>query len=253
MVSESSLSKQEGIGSNSDKPEKSEEDFMRILNEYRDLLEIQALEREELLIKVDDLSKQSENANQIDSKMDHLLNLLLDIRQQIGSITDNNPELPSQFASEINVVASDDQIKELSDEIEIKGEALDTQIGHLQNQLEDTRSEIIDKNLYIEKLNSQIQILADEKVQLILKLEELTNIANSWNKNIDLLQKLAKSDPRYKTINTLKKHGRLSEIQLAFSMGTSISQVRKYAEDLIDLGLVQKDKLGRYVWVGKNE
>ena len=253
MVSESSLSNQDGIERNPEKTKKSEEEFMTILNEYRGLLDVQAGEREELLIKVDDLSKQSESANQMDSKMDHLLNLLLDIRQQIGSITDNNPELPTRFTSEMNVMASDEQIKELSDEIEMKGEALDGQIDLLQNQLKDTRSEIIDKNLYIENLNNQIQILADEKVQLILKLEELTNIANSWNKNIDLLQKLAKSDPRYKTINTLKKHGRLSEIQLAFSMGTSISQVRKYAEDLTNLGLVQKDKLGRYVWVGKNE
>ena len=103
MVSESSLSNQDGIERDPDKAKKSEEDFMRILNEYRDLLEIQAVEREELLTKVDDLSKQSDNASQIDSKMDHLLNLLLDIRQQIGSITDNNPELPAKFASEMSV------------------------------------------------------------------------------------------------------------------------------------------------------
>ncbi|NHJ31609.1 MAG: hypothetical protein FK732_01985 [Asgard group archaeon] len=98
----------------------------------------------------------------------------------------------------------------------------------------------------------KLESVSDEKERLIVQLESLNSTISSWQGQLGLLQKLAASDPRYKVIGALKKHGSLSDIQLAFTMGTSIAQIRKYIDDLRELELVKKDNSGRYMWIGQD-
>lgn len=231
---------------------KEEAEIRKILNDYWELLDIQKKERENLVLKVDEISSRVNDEAELTNKMDHLVTLLLDIKQQISSLytpSRGPPVAPDTPKSKI--MATDKQIDELSREVERRAELLDSEIATIQNTLKEREDEIMQKDLYIEELNNEIQVLANEKQQLLSKLEELNSVTSSKAGQLDLLQKLAESDPRYKAIDTLKRHGSLSEIQLAFSMGTSITQVRKYMDDLIKLGLVKKNKGGRFVWIGK--
>lgn len=224
-------------------------ELKKILDSYRVLLDNQASERNLLLEKVNEITLASENVLQMDTKMDSLVNLLLDIKQQIIAISTIKSEI--KIPENDNNKLDDKKIESVVKEVEREGEFLLTEISELKDKIENNEIEIVEKDKFINELNDQLELLAFEKSQLISKVENLNSLTEQWGEEIDLLQKLAVSDPRYKAIDTLKKHGSLSEIQLAFSMGTSIDQVKRYAEDLIKLQLIRRDSSGRYVWIGR--
>ncbi len=238
-----SSSSSDGINENGD-------DIKHILENYKKLLKNQSIERNLLLDKVNEITQASKNVSQMDHKMDNLVKLLLDIKQQIVAI--------SSIKSEIKIPNNDSlidekQLEDIAVKIEEEGIDLSEKIINLQNELNSKERMIIEKDNFITELNEQLELLAFEKSQLVSKLNNLNEVTAEWNEQINMLQKLAVSDPRYKAIDTLKKHGMLSEIQLAFSMGTSIGQVKRYADDLIKLNLIKRDNNGRYVWIGENE
>lgn len=230
------------------KPEKIG-DIHKILSNYRKLLENQAKERDLLLRKVDEISVASKNTSQIDSKMNNLVKLLMDIKQQVIAISSLKSEI--EFNESLGGGLLDDkEIESVAIQVEEEEKDLSDKISILEEEIEFKETLIDKKDDYITELNEQLELLAFEKSQLISKLDELSKETSEWGEQIDLLQKLAVSDPRYKAIDTLKKHGTLSEIQLAFSMGTSIGQVKRYAEDLIKLELIKRDSTGKYIWIG---
>lgn len=224
-------------------------ELQKILDSYKVLLDNQASERNLLLEKVNEITLASENVVQMDTKMDSLVNLLLDIKEQIIAISTIKSEIkiPENSSNRLD----DKKIESVVKEVEREGEFLLSEISELKGKIESNEIEIVEKDIFINELNDQLELLAFEKSQLISKVENLNSLTEQWGEEIDLLQKLAVSDPRYKAIDTLKKHGSLSEIQLAFSMGTSIGQVKRYAEDLIKLQLIRRDSSGRYVWIGR--
>ncbi len=236
--------------SDTDEIKSDEDKLSQLLENYQELLAAQAEERKRLLEKVNELAVKSEKVGLLDNKIESLTKLLLDIKEQINAISDKNSKTISPVKSS-KVVASDEDIDHLSSEIEAKGKEMDERIEILEQLLEQKLAEGKEKDMHIEQLNERVKQLSREKNELAKKLEELSAVTSTWSGQLDLLQKLAKSDPRYKAIETLKRHGTLSDIQLAFSMGASIIQVKKYVEDLINLGLVKKDKVGRYMWIGK--
>ena len=234
---------------NSNRYESAEsKDLKKILDNYKVLLDNQASERNLLLEKVNEITLASENVSQMDSKMDSLVNLLLDIKQQIIAIS----SIKSEIKVADNDKLDDKKIESVVKEVEKEGELLINEISGLKDKIANNEKEILEKDKFINELNDQLELLAFEKSQLISKVENLNTLTEEWGEEIDLLQKLAVSDPRYKAIDTLKKHGSLSEIQLAFSMGTSIGQVKRYADDLIKLELIRRDTSGRYVWIGSD-
>lgn len=234
-----------------------EEDLDLVIDEYRELLEIQAEERDGLLSQVEELSSQTDGVNLLDNKLDHLISLLQDVRNQISALSTASSTLITNSVEKNfeppHILAKEEEIEILEKEINKRAEFLDNKIKELTETLDFKQSEVNQKDEYIEQLNIKLETLASEKEQLANRLESLNSISDQWKGQLDLFQKLARTDPRYKTIDTLKRHGTLSEIQLAFSMGITINQIRKYAEDLIKLNLVQRDQMGRYKWVGKEE
>lgn len=237
-----------------------------ILGEYKGLLELQATERQELLRQVDNLTQKAGNIDNLDNKIEHLVNLLTELREQISALatavpTEINTEIkekkqlvvPSveKYINKPKFVASEEEIKSLSKEIETEATTLDEDINALTTLVDNKSEELREKDTHIEKLNVDLESITDEKIRLAAQLESLNSVIGSWQGQLSLLQKLAASDPRYKVIAALKKHGSLSDIQLAFTMGTSIGQIRKYIDYLRELELVRRDNSGRYVWIGK--
>ncbi|MFV2014232.1 MAG: hypothetical protein ACC656_02290 [Candidatus Heimdallarchaeota archaeon] len=237
-----------------------------ILGEYKELLELQSTERQELLRQVDNLTQKTGDLSQLDNKIEHLVNLLAEIREQISAIATSVPpeintevktkkqlEVPNveQYINKPKLIASEEEIDSLAKEIESEATDLDEDINALTNLLENKTDELREKDINIEELNIELDSVSDEKERLASQLESLNSVIGSWEGQLNLLQKLAASDPRYKVIAALKKHGSLSDIQLAFTMGTSIGQIRKYIDDLRELELVRRDNSGRYVWIGK--
>ena len=232
-----------------------DEDLNSILEEYETLSNAQQTERQELLQRIDELTQRTQSLDNLDGKLEQFTSLLLDIRAQIAGITSSEGgsrrihSPPSDPAS--SVVASDKEIMELSTEVERKSKDLNDEIDSLSHLLDKKKKEIKEKDLNIEELNDRLELLTDEKGRLASELEQINSTLDSWRNQLELLQKLAASDPRYRVIESLKKHGTLSDIQLAFTMGTSINQLRKYIDDLIDLKLVKKAPNGRFVWTGR--
>lgn len=247
-----------------------EEKLTEIISEYKELLDSQAVERKDLLTQVDNLAERTKHIDQIDSKIEHLVDLLTDIKGQISALSaiddsgiqeDNSTKtdkkkisVPSvePFLSPPEVATSKEEVEDFSKEIEEKTIDLDEDIKTLSELLDAKTLEIKQKDTFIAEINLRYENISDEKERLIVQLESLNSTIESWHGQLSLLQKLASSDPRYKVIGALKKHGSLSDIQLAFTMGTSIAQIRKYIDDLRDLELVRKDSSGRYTWSGQN-
>lgn len=247
-------------------PESSDKKLLAILGEYKDLLEFQAEERNQLLNQVETLTEKTDDINHIDNKLESLVSLLADIKNQISALSNAVPSkivpdelskvastIPSveKYIPKSAVLASEDDINSLSDDILTEADNLENDVVSLQGLIDTKVEELKEKDLFIEGQNQKLQGVTDEKERLALQLESMNSVIGSWQGQLNLLQKLAASDPRYKVIGSLKKHGSLSDIQLAFTMGTSISQIRKYIEDLKELELVRKDSTGRYIWVGQ--
>lgn len=244
----------------------SEGKLLIILSEYKELLEYQADERKQLLNQVETLSDKTGEIDHIDKKLESLVNLLADIKNQISALSTtvpskivgetqtNSTKVPSvqPFINKPAVLASENEITDLSEDIINEADDLDNDVDSLNTLISSKQEEIQEKDVFIEQLNTKLQGITDEKERLALQLESMNSVIGSWQGQLNLLQKLAASDPRYKVIGALKKHGSLSDIQLAFTMGTSISQIRKYIEDLKELELVRKDATGRYEWVGQS-
>ncbi|MHA2098428.1 MAG: hypothetical protein ACW99A_07060 [Candidatus Kariarchaeaceae archaeon] len=237
-----------------------------ILVEYKDLLELQASERQDLLKQVDNLTHKAGSIDNLDNKIENLVGLLSDIREQISALSTTVPpdiktkvddtkqfRVPGvdQYINKPKVIATEEEVEGLEKDIQQAAENLDDEINALTNLVENKSDELRERDLHIEKLNDQLEGVSDEKERLASQLESLNSVIGSWQGQLSLLQKLAASDPRYKVIAALKKHGSLSDIQLAFTMGTSIGQIRKYIDDLKELELVRRDNTGRYVWIGK--
>jgi chromosome segregation ATPase len=230
------------------------DNIQTIIDDYQNLIEIQNQERKELLEKIDQLTHRTNEIENIDSRMQQFSALLMDIRQQIAALskTKSLPVPKTSSTPKTNVLASQEEIDRLSKEVELKSTDLDQEISELMSMLDQKREEVNHKDVLISELNEKLDLLSEEKGRLAEELENLNSVIDSWKNQLDLLQKLAASDPRYRVIAALKKHGSLSDIQLAFTMGTSINQLRKYIEDLVELELVARNNAGRYVWIGKD-
>lgn len=210
----------------------------QILSDYRGLLEKQSEEREKLLQEVEKLSKEAANVQSLDQKVENLTSLLLEMKNQLGTLKQS--EIPQKIDESV-LKDRKNKKKDLDNEIKVLTELLKTK-----------KEEVMEKDREISSLNEKMELLQNEKSQLVSKIEKLNEIIDSWKSQLDLLEKLALTDPRYKIIGTLKKHGGLTEIQLAFTLGSSIMQVKKFVAELKELGMISVDNMGRLVWKGEN-
>jgi hypothetical protein len=214
-----------------------------ILNEYYDLIKKQSNERDILLERIDYLISQSKQSEELNEKVSNILKLLQELRNQY-SVPTNTPPVPKSV-----VKVEEDEVNQLPQGLNPE---LRVELELLNNLLTSKKEEVLEKDLAINELNTELETITNEKEELIEELEKMNQVIESWKTQIELLEKLAATDPRYRIIGALKKHDTLTEIQLAFSLGTSVMQIRKFVNDLKELGLVAIDRSGKLKWIGKN-
>jgi len=92
---------------------------------------------------------------------------------------------------------------------------------------------------YIELESASIYRMLDE-------ISELQNLANQYQKKLKAFELFAKDDPKFKTIEILKKYNNvISIIQLSNMIGTSTYQTRKILQELIEFGMIDPvDEMG---------
>lgn len=208
----------------------------KVLDEYYSLLKKQDYERKLLLDQINQLIT-AYNDSSMNEKSTGILEILREIKQQFESGG------KKQKSDENNIKTS-------TSEIEIKFvEQLPPEIQVLHDLLESKREEVLEKDQLIVEYNSEIESISAEKNSLIIELEKLNRIIESWKSQHEMLESMAKNDPRFLMIEALKSHDKLTEIQLAFALGTSISQIRRFTSDLLDMELVKIEKDGRIRWI----
>ncbi|MCH8908214.1 MAG: hypothetical protein IH840_14085, partial [Candidatus Heimdallarchaeota archaeon] len=198
-------------------PESSDKKLLAILGEYKDLLEFQAEERNQLLNQVETLTEKTDDINHIDNKLESLVSLLADIKNQISALSNAVPSkivpdelskvastIPSveKYIPKSAVLASEDDINSLSDDILTEADNLENDVVSLQDLIDTKVEELKEKDLFIETQNQKLEGVTDEKERLALQLESMNSVIGSWQGQLNLLQKLAASDPRYKVIGS---------------------------------------------------
>jgi len=208
----------------------------KVLDEYYSLLKKQDNERKLLLDQINQLIT-AYNDPSMNGKGSGILEILMEIKQQFESGG------KKQKSDENNIKTSTSEI-----EIEFV-EQLPPEIQVLHDLLESKKEEVLEKDQLIVEYNSEIESISTEKNSLIIELEKLNRIIESWKSQLEMLESMAKNDPRFRMIEALKSHDKLTEIQLAFALGTSISQIRRFISDLLDMELVKIEKDGRIRWI----
>lgn len=207
-----------------------------VLQEYAKLLQKQSEEREVLLEQIERLLVQAHLAENVDTKVDNILKLLLELKHQYLG---HEPQAPP--------------LENPAPQVTITKDSGDEEVKVLVDLLDEKKEEVSDKDNEIATLNEELERLAIEKSSLVGELEKLNQVIDNWKSQVNILEKLASSDPRYKIIRALRQHDALTEIQLAFTLGSSIMQIRKFVADLTELNLIQRRKDGKLIWIGGDE
>ncbi len=220
-----------------DFPQGYETTKQNVLEEYYTLLQKQDKERRLLLNQITSLIESYKSSESGNSKNEEILEILKEMKRQFESGGKENQK--ETISIKTSTITPDLEIVEnLPEEIQV-----------LHDLLESKKEEVLEKDRQIVEYNSEIEAIAIEKNSLIVELERLNQVIESWKNQLEMLESMAEGDPRFRMIEALKSHERLTEIQLAFALGTSISQVRKFINDLRDMELIKIEKDGRIRWV----
>ncbi|MHA1114954.1 MAG: hypothetical protein ACTSRR_03320 [Candidatus Heimdallarchaeaceae archaeon] len=91
----------------------------------------------------------------------------------------------------------------------------------------------------IYELSDQVVALSVKKSEIEKELKNLKEEKEQWNKVKEITQKLVSTDPRYKIISMLKQLQSISQMQLSFVLGISLSQTKQYLKELEEIKIVQ--------------
>ncbi len=257
-------------------------DLLRTIKGYKELVKAQQRERELLLSQLDQLTNSSIVDQTILNKIDTLSQLIQSLDQKVskiegtireGSISVNVSE-PSDSQSTLIEQESRDSAPsssvhtsrentELESSTKASSEAetwlqpeeritlLTTEIEELSLRTRELQAEIKRKDELIATLNEKLELLTEERDRLKSELNRLNELVGTWTKNMEVLERLARTDPRYRVFNIVKRNKELNEIQLAFACGLSVSDLRKYVEDLKKIGLVTVSN-SNVKWTGRD-
>ncbi len=237
-------------------------ELLRTIKGYKELVKAQQREREILLEHLSQISNQAVLDGEIFEKLNELSQMVKKLTEKIDSI-DKKVSNSTVVISSANEIKNDSSFeKELEQALtpvdnkilvaaEEKIALLTSEIEKLSNKVRILQNELDKKDETIKTLNQKLELLVEEREQLRNELNRLNRLMMTWEQSISIIEKLAKTDPRYKVLNIVKKNKELNEIQLAFACGLSISELRKYVEDLRKLELVIVDG-SKIKWSGKD-
>ncbi len=257
-------------------------DLLRTIKGYKELVKAQQRERELLLSQLDHLTNSSIVDQTILNKIDALSQLIQSLDQKVskientiqgGAVSISVSEPSDSLGEPVTEESSDSapashgsapaerKALETSSEIspddgvwlqpEERITLLTTEIEELSLRTRELQSEIKRKDELIATLNEKLELLTEERDRLKSELNRLNELVGTWTKNMEVLERLARTDPRYRVFNIVKRNKELNEIQLAFACGLSVSDLRKYVEDLKKIGLVTVSN-SNVKWTGRD-
>ncbi|MCK5140603.1 MAG: hypothetical protein KAQ70_00265 [Candidatus Heimdallarchaeota archaeon] len=141
----------------------------------------------------------------------------------------------SQYPRSRNSLGIEESIlqRELTEEnIANIQETIEKEKGMLKLLLEERES-------LIYELSDQIVTIETEKKELQEKYDQILTDEGKWSKQKEVLERLVTSDPRFNIINLLRRMGVIAPIQLSFVLGVSLSQTKRYINELEKMKILQ--------------
>ncbi len=202
-------------------------------------------------LKVDTTSKVPTKPlpNLIDSRNKFEVESVIDIIKDV--VNESNElllsEIKSEFYKLLNFLSGSYDVKgqqKLLEEIKTEMEK-GSESDH-KDKIDSEKSAYIGSLLsIIEEREQLIYELSDQIVSLSVRNKELKSKLDELDKKIELISKsnsimksLLSTDPKYKIINMLKKLHSIDLMQLSFVLGISLSQTKKYVNDLSSTKIV---------------
>ncbi len=96
----------------------------------------------------------------------------------------------------------------------------------------------------IYELSDQIVAIEAEKKIIQDKIKLIDEEKSKWINQKNILERLVTTDPRFNVINLLRRMGVIAPIQLSFVLGVSLSQTKKYIQELEGMKILQVNEDG---------
>jgi len=96
-----------------------------------------------------------------------------------------------------------------------------------------------ERETLIYELSDQVVAIETEKKELQEKLDQVLADKGKWSQQKEVLERLVTSDPRFNIISLLRRMGVIAPIQLSFVLGVSLSQTKRYINELEKMKILQ--------------
>lgn len=96
----------------------------------------------------------------------------------------------------------------------------------------------------IYELSDQIVAIEAEKKIIQDKIKQINEEKIKWTNQKTVLERLVTTDPRFNVINLLRRMGVIAPIQLSFVLGVSLSQTKKYIQELEGMKILKENEDG---------
>ncbi|MHA1303282.1 MAG: hypothetical protein ACTSQE_00340 [Candidatus Heimdallarchaeaceae archaeon] len=228
--------------------EKILEQISKLTEEIKGLKEKIQKQEENQRLRNGDIST---NSNVMGLEIESILDLL---KSQLEDSTHVLlSEIKSEFYRLINFLSSSSDTKAQEHVLKKMKEELSELITFSQEEKTESLDKTTTEKEYIERLMGMI----DEREQLIYELSdqvvalsvgktelerELTSLkeeAEKWKRTKEIAFKLISTDPRYTIINMLRQLHTISQMQLSFVLGISLSQTKRYIRELEEIEIVR--------------
>ncbi len=174
------------------------------------------------------------------------------INEMLKSSSDNIiSELKAEFFRLFNFLSSFQTVSQYprrrdSSSIEeslLKRELTEENIANIQETIEKEKEMLKllleERESLIYELSDQIVTIETEKKELQEKLDFVLSEKGKWSKQKEVLERLITTDPRFNIINLLRRMGAIAQIQLSFVLGVSLSQTKRYINELEKMKILQ--------------
>lgn len=177
------------------------------------------------------------------------------INEMLKSSSDNIiSELKAEFFRLFNFLSSFQTVSQYprgrnsssAEESLLKRELSEENITNIQETIEKEKEMLKllleERESLIYELSDQIVTIETEKKGLQEKLDQVLVDKGKWNAQKEILERLVTSDPRFNIISLLRRMGVIAPIQLSFVLGVSLSQTKRYINELEKMKILQMNE-----------
>jgi predicted nuclease with TOPRIM domain len=225
-------------------------DLMDITDEIVKLTkEVKAIKSKVNSTRMGDIKSGSMNSN--NSTLD-INPAIAYINEMLKSSSDNIiSELKTEFFRLFNFLSSFQTVSQYprsrnnlsAEESLLERELTEENIANIQETIEKEKEMLKllleERETLIYELSDQVVAIETEKKELQEKLDQVLTDKEQWSKQKEVLERLVTSDPRFNIISLLRRMGVIAPIQLSFVLGVSLSQTKRYINELEKMKILQ--------------